>query len=125
LALGAVGAVVLLASRRAGRPAALALLLLVPPAYMALRLTGVWSGEGVVEWVGSRVDEERAQSLEFRLRNEDLLIDRALEQPAFGWGGWGRSRVVDDTGRDLTVTDGLWVIALGDRGFFGLAAVWA
>ena len=35
-------------------------------------------------------------------------------QPVWGWGGWGRSRVVDEqSGRDTTPTDGMWIIYLG------------
>ena len=48
---------------------------------------------------------------------------RALENPVFGWGGWGRSRVHDAAGKEATVADGLWIIALGERGFVGLVAL--
>jgi hypothetical protein len=71
---------------------------------------------------------ERAESLAFRLKHEDQLLERALEKPIFGWGGWGRSRVVDEKGRDQSVTDGFWIIRLGLHGwvgylsFFGLLA---
>ncbi len=63
------------------------------------------------------ISEDRAQSFEFRLRNEEQLLDRAGERPMFGWGQWGRSRVYDESGRDLTVTDGIWVIVLGVGGW--------
>lgn len=66
---------------------------------------------------------ERAQSLSFRFENEDRLLARALERPAFGWGRYGRSRVFDeDTGSDLSITDGRWIITLGQFGFFGFIA---
>ena len=57
------------------------------------------------------------------VRDEARCIGRALESPIFGWGGWGRARVYDDEGRDVTVTDGLWIIAFGDRGMVGLVAL--
>ena len=59
--------------------------------------------------------------MKFRFMNEDLLAAKAMQRPVFGWGGWGRSRVFsEETGEDLTVTDGLWIIILGSSGFFGL-----
>jgi hypothetical protein len=66
------------------------------------------------------VHEQKAQSFGFRLLNEDLLLQRALEKPLWGWGGWGRSRVFDENGKDVSVADGLWVIALGMSGLWGL-----
>ncbi len=91
--------------------------------YMGVRSYGEWSGEAVVDIVEQVLDEERAQSLAFRFHNEDLLSARALEQPVFGWGGWNRSRVLDDNGEDISTTDGLWIIVLGQNGMFGLSAL--
>lgn len=65
------------------------------------------------------ISGDRAASLQFRLDNEDRLLERAFQKPLFGWGGWGRARVVDETGRDNTVADGFWVINLGVRGWVG------
>jgi hypothetical protein len=67
---------------------------------------------------------ERAQSLQFRFDMEDKLIERAKERPYFGWGGFGRSAELDATS-DRLINDGLWIIALGMHGVFGLAAVLA
>jgi hypothetical protein len=89
--------------------------------YIAVRSTGLNDGSVIVDQANRYINEERASSLGFRLRNEDLLAQKALEHPWFGWGGWGRSRVFDDFGRDLSVTDGGWIIALGQYGFLGLA----
>lgn len=70
--------------------------------------------------VAQSIDKDRAQSLEFRLRNEDSLLARAFERPWFGWGRYGRSRVYDETtGKDLSVTDGRWIIDIGQFGLFG------
>src|SRR5258707_458001 len=52
--------------------------------------------------------------------NEDLLVNKALKQPVFGWGGWSRARVTDDSGKDISITDGMWVIAIGNNGLVGL-----
>lgn len=64
-------------------------------------------------------DPKRARSLLTRIENEDRLIARALEKPLWGWGGWGRARVYNEEGKDISITDGLWVIILGERGWLG------
>ena len=69
--------------------------------------------------VVSGISANRAGSFEFRLKHEDALLARALERPVFGWGVWARSRIVDENGNDVSVTDGLWIIQLGQRGWFG------
>ncbi|MBT3376839.1 MAG: O-antigen ligase domain-containing protein [Lentisphaerae bacterium] len=94
-------------------------LLLVPPAYIGTRTFGAWDGMNVVRAI-ARVRPDRAQSVAFRFENETLLTKKALQRPAFGWGGWGRSRIRDAEGRDLAVTDGMWIILLGTRGFYGM-----
>lgn len=68
---------------------------------------------------------ERAQSLEFRFQNEDILLEKALQKPFFGWGGWGRARVYDKTGRDISVTDGKWIIDLGNNGSIGFILIYS
>lgn len=67
--------------------------------------------------LAERIDESRAQSLEFRFDQEDRLIQHANERPAFGWGRHGRSRVYDEFGRDISVVDGAWVISIGTGGW--------
>lgn len=65
-------------------------------------------------------EAERGQSLEFRLVNEGLLLQRAQERIWFGWGGWGRPMVVDpESARYLTVIDGEWIRVIGERGIVG------
>ena len=69
------------------------------------------------------VSEERAQSLNFRFENEEILLEHAKEKFYFGWGGWGRNRVYDEvTGKDKSVTDGRWIITFGQFGIFGFIA---
>jgi hypothetical protein len=101
----------------------LLLLMAVPPVYVSLRISGKFSGESLVQLAEKHVSHDRAQSLKFRLDNENLLAERALEKRVYGWGGWGRARIQDEWGKDRSVTDGLWIITFGDRGFVGLVAL--
>ena len=67
-----------------------------------------------------QTNPERAQSLEFRFDNEDLLLARAWEKPLVGWGGWGRNLIRDPmTGEIVTISDGMWVIVIGQYGWLG------
>jgi hypothetical protein len=97
-------------------------LMLLPILYVSTRATGFWDAENFTMFVYKH-DKERAQSLWTRIDNENMLIEKALEKKIFGWGGWGRSRVYDDEGEDITITDGLWIIVFGKNGMFGLVAL--
>ncbi len=91
--------------------------------YPLLRSSGVLSMERMMSMTQS-LEHGRMKSFEYRLFNEDILLDKAIQKPLFGWGGWGRPRVYDmETGRDLSVTDGIWVIEIGQRGWIGYLAV--
>ena len=68
-------------------------------------------------------NEERGQSLAFRINNEELLLDRAALHPWFGWGGYGRSMLHDAvTGQITVIADGGWIITLGVNGWTGYIA---
>jgi tetratricopeptide (TPR) repeat protein len=95
-------------------------LILVPVLYIATRTSANWTGDQAVDLIRMIVNDRRAQSLEFRMKNENLLAAHALRQPWFGWGGWGRNFVTDRYGRALTTVDGMWIIALGTHGLTGL-----
>jgi hypothetical protein len=70
-----------------------------------------------------RISPERADSLAYRVRHEDMFLERAALKPITGWGGWSRSRVHDpETGADISVADGAWIIFLGKRGWIGYIA---
>lgn len=66
-----------------------------------------------------KYNEERAQSLQVRFDNEDILLAKAMLRPWFGWGSYGRNRVLDEEGVDICITDGAWIITLGCNGFIG------
>ena len=92
----------------------------VAPTYMYLRASGTWTGDYAIETAREIFGPERAQSLQTRIKAENLLAAHALEQPWFGWGRFNRNRVYDVTGKDMAPTDGMWVIALGVSGLVGL-----
>lgn len=94
----------------------LAVLFLTYPLTSSL---GVFPHRQLVE-LANDVSAERAESLNYRFENENILLDHALDKPLFGWGGWGRNRVFDpSTGEDITTTDGYWVIVIGKFGWVG------
>jgi hypothetical protein len=120
--LGAGGAAVLLVARKLRTVVPLLALALLPPVYVAARYTEAWDGQDLVALAEEYRGKERAESLAFRLKNEYKLLDRAKEQPLFGWGDTGEARVVDKAGREKVVTDSMWIITVGNRGLFGLTA---
>ena len=102
---------------------------LIAAAFAAMVLTyPMLRGAGLVPTdaihsLAQSVSEQRAGSLKYRFDHEDALLARANEKPFAGWGSWGRNRIYDpETGRDLSVTDGLWVITVGSYGWFGYLA---
>ena len=101
----------------------LAGLLLGGPLYVAVRVTNLWSGQEAVSLVNTVLGPARAESLQFRFKCESLLITRAVQQPIFGWGGWGRSAAYFFAGmpwQQRVPTDGIWIIFLGTKGYVGL-----
>lgn len=128
LSLLVAGWIALWAARRFKTKLIAFVLVTIAPLYMITRASGNWAGDGLV-YFASSVNDRRAESIRFRLENEELLIEKALQRPAFGWGRWGRARVYaemwDGTLKDVTVTDGLWVIAIGNTGLVGLASITA
>lgn len=71
----------------------------------------------------SMISDDRAQSLGYRFYHEEELLNHAREKPLLGWGTWGRNRVYDpETGEDISVTDGKWILTLGSNGWVGFIA---
>ena len=114
-------------------------LAVVPIALMATPKTQIWAAVGLATIaltypllrgadlvpVDSLLDfarsisAERAQSLEFRFVNEQLLLDHAAEKPWFGWGLWGRSSAFNIETYKEAVKDGRWIIVIGVYGWLG------
>jgi hypothetical protein len=93
--------------------------------YLLVRGSGLGSLDPLVSFVRDNINADRAGSLQFRLDNEDILAAKARQQLWLGWGRWGRNRVFDQYGKDLTVTDGLWIIIFGTQGVLGVTAFYA
>src|SRR5690606_1960632 len=105
-ALATVPMVLVSRGRTASRVAlVLAHLVVADP---ALRFSGVFPVENMVT-VASRLSPERAHSLNVRFVNEEMLMAKARERPWFGWGGFGRNRIYDEYGKDVSITDGEWI----------------
>jgi hypothetical protein len=94
------------------------ILIVITCLYPSMRANHWLPIDTVLDYAG-KVSAERRQSLEFRFDNEDILLVKALMRPWFGWGGYGRARVYDQSGVDICITDGIWILTLGAEGFVG------
>jgi hypothetical protein len=93
--------------------------------YLYLGTSGTFSGAQIIASLSQVLPEERVSSLKFRLDNEEILGIKARQKMIFGWGDTGGSRVYDATGRDISVTDSLWIITFGVNGIVGLCSLMA
>ena len=126
LVLGAIGAGTLLACRqfRSGIP--LVILSAIPISYIAIRAPDLYDGSHLLAFAESMGNEERADSLRYRLDAEGILSEHAWKRPVFGWGGWGRNRPASfEEDVKSVATDGLWIIFFGSYGMFGMIAFYA
>jgi hypothetical protein len=97
----------------------LLLLGVIVVSYPFARLTNIFPTQALLTaagWMGP----DRAESLQFRFDNEDILVIKGVERPFFGWGGFGRERVYEaETGKDFVVQDGHWISLFGTHGTIG------
>ncbi|MGG6294358.1 O-antigen ligase domain-containing protein [Leptolyngbya sp. AN02str] len=122
----ALGILILFSAKWLRTPLLLLLVVAAICAYLQMGATGAITPEArdqVFVQLTKLSNEDRAGSIVFRLENEEILSEKARERMLFGWGGWGRARVYNDEGEDISVTDSLWIIAFGDRGIYGLATL--
>lgn len=120
----AASATVLIAtvSRRQTVSSICAIVGLLVLTYPALRGADLVPVQAFADQVAD-VSAERAGSFQTRIDNEDQLLKRANDRPWFGWGGYGRNRIYnEDTGKDLSITDGTWIIIVGTYGWVGYIA---
>jgi hypothetical protein len=91
-------------------------------AYPILRIEGLFPNKILVD-VASSFNQDRADSLEFRFVQEGNLLAHASERFFFGWGRYGRNRVyTEESGKDDSITDGRWIVTMGQFGFVGFVA---
>ena len=123
IAIFLVGVGLFFATKCLARPWPLIALLVAVACYAPLRISGVMGTETLVAAGTAVFDIQRTHSLRIRLENEDQLSEKAMERPILGWGRWGRNRVSSETGKDVSLTDGLWIIVFGTSGWVGLMAL--
>lgn len=95
------------------------LLVLIVVVYPMMRYLGLVPLDTILAWAQD-MNPARAESLEYRIINEEILMERAHDKPWFGWGGWARNLILEvQTGIVLTIPDGRWIIAFGEFGWLG------
>lgn len=122
LLLMVFAACVLVATRRVNPKWIMVPLILVAPIYMGSRSMQVVTADDLTELVRPAA-EDRAASLNFRLKAEDAYVAKAMRRPVLGWGGGGRHRAKDPITRKQLPADGLWIIVLGKTGLVGLGCM--
>lgn len=93
--------------------------------YLYMAASGQFSSQEVMGVINPIFGEERAASLKFRFDMEEILGDKARQRFLFGWGDSGGNRVYNDAGKDISVTDSLWIITFGVNGAVGLASLFS
>lgn len=101
---------------------AISVLILIILIYPILRGLDVIPTDFIVS-ASSNISDERAQSLQYRFDNEDILLDRANDRPFFGWGIWGRNHIYNEMGQRISTTDGRWARVMGTHGWIGYIAM--
>lgn len=102
-----------------GAAAAVAVIVI---SYPYLRGAGLLPVDAIAD-LATSINEDRASSFMFRLNNEDELLAKANERPLFGWGGWSRSFIFNHRGEVTSITDGLWIIRIGQGGWADYTAI--
>lgn len=117
-----VGVAVIYLTRRIPAQAWLLALVLFPPIFEAARIADLVSIDGLTRLIAENLENDRAQSLQFRFDNENMYINKAIQRPIFGWGGYNRHQVYDKYGNIATINDSRWIIAFSITGLFGLGS---
>jgi hypothetical protein len=120
-----LGIAMLFSSARLRRPVLVGVVIALVILYVTVRAAGLWDAETMAQVASGLFGESKGQSLAYRVQNEELLAERAREQPLLGWGRWGRNLLRDENGNSPTVAESLWIITFGQVGLIGLAALMA
>jgi len=98
-----------------------AILVSVALAYPLLRTSHLFPTETILD-VAGEISADREGSMQVRFDQETMLLQHAASRIWFGWGRFGRGRVYDEWGKDITITDGYWIILITSFGLFGFFA---
>jgi len=90
--------------------------------YPLMRSADLVPTQTILEAADTYISADRAGSLNTRFEQEKALLDKASERFWFGWGRYGRNRVYADWGGDISITDGRWIITMGQFGLLGFLA---
>lgn len=96
------------------------ILILALSSYLYLGASGTLYTIPQVQAFVASANDDRSGSLAFRIINEEALSRKARQQVVFGWGDSGGNRIYDEEGKDISITDSLWIIAFGLQGAVGL-----
>jgi hypothetical protein len=96
----------------------LAVLALVPLAYLGSRISGTASTERIGAFAKQWVSEERAGSLAYRFRAEDQVLQKMAGHWILGYGDWG----LWNQGQDSLALDGFWLFLLTRTGLLSIVA---
>jgi hypothetical protein len=118
LVYAVVGGVLLRWTKPTAQVRVAVLLVSIAILYPVLRMTNYFPTSQMVE-LAAEFNRDRADSLKYRFDQEQELLAHASERLLFGWGRYGRNRVYEETGKDSSVTDGLWILTLGQFGLIG------
>jgi hypothetical protein len=93
--------------------------------YLYIAASGQFSSKEVMGVITPIFGEERAASLKYRFDMEEILGEKARQKFLLGWGDSGGNRVYNQQGRDISITDSLWIIAFGSYGAVGLVSLFS
>ncbi len=96
---------------------AIAIIAIVPITYPLIRIAfpGAITVNVSEESIsGGSGIEERQRSMAFRVRNEELLLERWKLRPMLGWTGWHYHKTATEA-----VPDSLWILSLAKHGLLG------
>lgn len=93
--------------------------------YPASKVEEFFPREAIQSFFNNNFDAERAESMETRLRNDEILSERGRERLWFGWGGYGRMEIFSPYGKQISIPDAQWILMFGQMGLCGLITFFA
>ncbi|XZE44542.1 hypothetical protein SH467x_004151 [Pirellulaceae bacterium SH467] len=118
IVLMGVGTCVLISARSRVAGVALATLCLLPICYIGLRTSGIATTDRIDTVVSRVLPKDRAASLKYRLKAEDIVFESMQNKVWWGYGDWGRWSV----GRKSMILDGFWLFAWTRTGMVSVTA---